>query len=75
MKRASAALVSMSGILVEEMVPGVIVTVIWPVDVRTTTEVEGESPSLSVTVVSSSFGTSTVAVTSWVTVTVVVPMV
>lgn len=35
MKRASAALVSISGTLVEE--DGVTVTVTWPVDVRTTT--------------------------------------
>lgn len=73
---------SNSGTLAEETVSGVIVTVTWPVDVRTTTEVEGESPSLPLTVVSSSFGMSTVAVTSWVTVivvsiveTLVIPMV
>lgn len=100
MNRASAALVSISGTLVEEgvtvtvtwpvdvrtttdsvsisgisvvaeMLLGVIVTVTWPVDVRTTTELE-ESPSLSVTVVSSSFGTSIVMVMSWVVVIVTV---
>lgn len=62
---------SSSGTLAEETVPGVIVTVIWPVDVRITTEVEEESPSMPLTVVSSSSGMSTVVVTSWVTVMVV----
>lgn len=70
--RTTTDLVSISGILAEGMLLGVMVTITWPVEVMTTTDVESETPvSLSVTVVASSFGMSTVAVTTCVTVTVV----